>query len=410
MAEGGFDVAAVIPEDHALREMPGISTHRLGRTRAQALRAITSAAQEAPPDLIVPADEWAIDLLRVLHERALQRRTMDARRTIGLIESSLGAPSALAFACQKSRLIELAQREGIGVPSTTVVGDLGDLRRLLERRRFPLVLKLDHSFGGRGVRIVHDRAEAEQGFRELRASAGPVAALKQSIKRCDFACLEGLYQRPPAISLQQFVEGTPANRAVACLRGTVLAGLSVEAVRTNAANGPATVIRIIDSPAMTDAAEKLVRRLGLSGFVGLDFVIDAKTSEPFFIELNARPTQICHIALDARSDMIGNLAVALGATPPLRRLPNVGSSTIALFPQECWRNPDSEYLHAAHHDVPWSTPEFIAAYRLPPPPEAKHWLKGMARRRSLPYAPVDVRPFSRAATLLGDPANPSSPV
>jgi glutathione synthase/RimK-type ligase-like ATP-grasp enzyme len=412
MAEAGIAITAVVPDDHALREMPGISSCRLGRTRAHALRAIAAALRDTLPDLIVPADEWAIDLLGLLHDRALHYSTLTASWTARLIEHSLGSPSAFAFTRQKSRLIGLARREGIAVPRTKVVGDLRALRYLSEHELFPMVLKLDHSFGGHGVRVVRDAREAEAGFCELRAAAGPVAALKQSIKRRDIACLEGLYRRSPAISLQQFIDGTPANRAVACHRGKVLAGLSVEAVCTNGANGPATVVRIIDSPTMSEAAEKLVRRLGLSGFLGLDFMIDRKTGQPFFIELNARPTQICHMAPDTSADMVGTLAVALGALPVPRHLPNVGGPTIALFPQECWREPDSEYLHSAHHDVPWWAPEFLAAYRMPPPLEPMSRLKDMALRFRLPRrtALAPAQSFSTAATLLGNAAEPPSSI
>ena len=254
-----------------------------------------------------------------------------------LIERSLGSPSAVALSSKKSQLIELAKQEGIAVPATAVVANLLALRKLIAHQCFPMVLKLDRSYGGHGVRIVHDAAQAELAFRELRATAGRVAAIKHSIQRRDIACLEGLYRALPAISLQEFIDGVPANCAVACHRGRVLAGLSVEAVRTNGATGPATVIRIIESAAMSRAAEKLVRRLGLSGFVGLDFMIDRQNGKPLLIELNARPTQICHMALDERSDMIGGLATALGVIPPTRRMPTVGAATIALFPQECWR-------------------------------------------------------------------------
>ena len=155
---------------------------------------------------------------------------------------------------------------------------------------------------------------------------------------------------------------------------------------------------------MSRAAEKLVRRLGLSGFVGLDFMIDRQNGKPLLIELNARPTQICHMALDERSDMIGGLATALGVIPPTRRMPTVGAATIALFPQECWRDPHSAYLRSAYHDVPWSVPKFTAAYSLPPASDRRRWLKGMmARRRSR-------RLLSSVASLLGTAPKPPSPV
>jgi ATP-grasp domain len=237
------------------------------------------------------------------------------------------------------------------------------------------VLKQDGSSGGQGVRIVSNAADAEQSFVELRTSAGPRAAVKMALKKLDLSYLDGLYRKPPAISLQEYIIGRPANRAVVCHRGEVLAGLSVEALQTTDATGPATVIRVIDSPEMSDAAARMVRHLGLSGFVGFDFMLEAATGRAYLIEMNGRPTQICHLALDADSDMIGALAARLPSVVLRRTMPNFDGPTVALFPQESWRDPDSGYLRSAFHDVPWQTPEFVAAYRTAVAPEPPDWIQ-----------------------------------
>ena len=39
--------------------------------------------------------------------------------------------------------------------------------------------------------------------------------------------------------------------------------------------GPASVVKIIDHSEMAMIAEQIVKRLNLSGFVGLDFVFDS---------------------------------------------------------------------------------------------------------------------------------------
>jgi hypothetical protein len=35
------------------------------------------------------------------------------------------------------------------------------------------------------------------------------------------------------------------------------------------------------------------------------------------------------------------------------------NDTIALFPQEWMRDPESSFLRSAYHDIPWEEPEFI---------------------------------------------------
>jgi glutathione synthase/RimK-type ligase-like ATP-grasp enzyme len=379
LAESGFEVVALAPDDHALHRLCGIVVRSIGRTRAHGLSEITRTVESRPPDLLVPADERAIDFLRILYLRAIGGKGRNAGQMAALIEASLGSPSAFVFAAQKSRLVSLAQREGLLVPATNVVDDILELRRLVAKAQFPLVLKRDGSSGGQGVRIVSNAADAERSFVELRTSAGPRAAVKMALKKLDLSYLDGLYRKRPAISLQEYIVGRPANRAVVCHRGEVLAGLSVEALQTMDATGPATVIRVIDSPEMSDAAARMVRHLGLSGFVGFDFMLEAATGRAYLIEMNGRPTQICHLALDADSDMIGALAARFPSVALRRTIPNIDSRTVALFPQESWRDPNSVHLISAFHDVPWQAPEFVAAYRTAVAPEPPDWIQTLRR-------------------------------
>src|ERR1700722_19288142 len=377
LAESGIEVIALAPDDHALHGLSGIVVRSIGRTRAHGLSEIIRTVESRPPDLLVPGEEHAINFMRTLYRRAIGGKGRDAGQMAALIEASLGSPSAFVFAAQKSRLVSLAQREGLLVPATTVVDDVRELRRLVAKAQFPLVLKQDGSSGGQGVRIVSNAADAEQSFVELRTSAGPRAAVKMALKKLDLSYLDGLYRKRPAISLQEYIVGRPANRAVVCHRGEVLAGLSVEALQTSDATGPATVIRVLDSPEMSDAAARMVRHLGLSGFVGFDFMLEAVTGRAYLIEMNGRPTQICHLALDADSDMISALAARLSPVVLRRTIPNIDGPTVALFPQESWRDPDSGYLTTAFHDVPRHVPEFIAAYRSQVAPEPPDWVQIM---------------------------------
>lgn len=414
MADGGFEVRALVPNDHALYRMSATTVEHLGRTSAEAMNTITRTVERFAPDLLIPADERAIDFLRTLYKRAIRGHGKDPRGMAELIETSLGTPSAFVFSCQKSLFVSLARKEGLLVPKTEIVGDVQELRELVAKARFPLVIKRDESFGGLGVRVVSDAAEAERAFLELQYTAGRAFAVRQALKRLDVAYLRRLFGAAPAITLQDYIEGRPANRAVVCYRGEVLAGLSVEVLRSNESTGPATVIQVIDSEEMTRAAAHIVRRLGLSGFVGFDFMLETATGRPYLIEMNARPTQICHLALNSTSDMIGALAAALLSTVRRRVTPNITSRTVALFPQERWRDPNSDYLQSAYHDVPWLEPEFIAAYQQPVAPEPLSWLQRTRRRLRNPRQlfarrlPASALPI--ATGLPGDKSALDSPI
>jgi glutathione synthase/RimK-type ligase-like ATP-grasp enzyme len=373
LAEAGLALTLLAPEGHALHGQPGIRTRRLGRTFRAALRLLKQEIAHRPPALVIPADEGAIELVRAAAcQRAIAR----------LVERSIAAPDAFHVAASKSRLIDLARTLGLLVPETRPIAGPEHLRSLLADTPLPTVLKLDAGFGGLGVRIVRSRDEAIAAFRSLREDAGWWSAVKRSLRQVDMHPVRALLQKPRSIALQAHVAGRPANRAVFCRDGKVLAGLSVEAIETTNDTGPATVVRVLDHPAMTEAAQRIVGWLGLSGFVGFDFVLEAESGRAFLLEMNLRPTQICHLAHDAASDMIGALAHAVAGLPAVRAIPNFTGATVALFPQERWRDPGSPHLSTAFHDVPWHAPEIIRAYRRPVSPVRPDWLDRLRGRHA----------------------------
>src|SRR5260370_19039191 len=147
LAESGFEVVALAPDDHALQGLNGIVARSIGRTRAHALHEIIRTVESSPPDFLVPADERAIDFMRLLYLRAIGGKGRNSPQLAALLQASPGPPSPLLFAGQKNRFISLAQREGLLVPATHVVDAIFQLRRLVAPAQFPLLLKLDATCG-----------------------------------------------------------------------------------------------------------------------------------------------------------------------------------------------------------------------------------------------------------------------
>ena len=93
------------------------------------------------------------------------------------------------------------------------------------------LLKLDGTSGGKGVRIVRSPAEAAVQFQSLRRAASLAASLKRLVvDREPLALWEWGVHEHAAISLQQFISGTPPNIMVACWHGEVLGAAMVCAV------------------------------------------------------------------------------------------------------------------------------------------------------------------------------------
>jgi len=253
----------------------------------------------------------------------------------------------------------LARDAGIRVPETRDLADDEVLDEWISRHGYPAVVKLDQTWGGQGVSLVRCADDlARVGAAAQQAKLGK--SLLRAIQDRDFcAWLRSLGRPPRQRTLQALVSGAPANRAVACWQGEVLAGISVEAVTTLHATGPATVVRLLENPEMSQAAECLVRRLGLSGFWGFDFILEDGTGRPYLIEVNPRATPVCHLPLGAGHDLPAALLCRLREEAAAQVRPQVPGDLIAMFPGEWQRDPASPYLVGAHHDVPWDQMDFL---------------------------------------------------
>ena len=169
-----------------------------------------------------------------------------------------------------------------------------------------------------------------------------------------------------------------------CWQGSVLAGIAVEVVSADGLTGPASVVRVVDNSKMLLSAERLARRLNLSGFFGLDFMIEDGSNEAFLIEMNPRCTPLCHLRLGIGRDMIGALWAQLSGQPLPDSMPVTENNMIAYFPQAM--NSKSEYLESSFHDIPQGEPELVEEF-LSPWPERSFLFRLVTRMDQLKALP-----------------------
>jgi hypothetical protein len=367
LANAGCVVEAVCP-----------SGHPLGRTRAvhqthaysglAPLGSFAAAIAAAQPDIIVPGDDLATWHLQSLYrqeqssaKKASAKQDPTKKGTIrALIERSLGAAESFPVVYSRSDFMALAHAEGIRAPQAEVILDVEHLRTWVSRTGFPTVLKANGTSGGDGVRIVHNVKEAEAAFRKLQAPPLLARAAKRALVDQDKTLVwPSLLRRHSVVSAQAFIAGHEATSTICCWKGSVLASLHFEVVKKASAAGHATVVRLIENAEMAAAAEKITRKLGLSGFYGFDFMIEAGTGNAYIIEVNPRATQVGHLNLGPGRDLPAALYAALSgkAAQPAPKVTE--KDTIALFPQEWIRDPESVYLRSAYHDVPWNEAELM---------------------------------------------------
>ena len=357
-ADMGCRVEAVCPRQH-----PVTRTRAIGRIYPYAalspLVSLRAAIDTAAPDLIIPCDDnAAVHLHRLYVHAGKEGPSANALRV--LIARSLGTPGACALAMSRGRLMALAAEEGVRIPESAIVGARGELHAWLSQHGFPAVIKADCTWGGQGVSIVRNHEEAQRAFSLMKSRPAIVNAAARMLRDRDPSCLlNALKEARRTVTLQEYIPGTPANRAVACWQGQVLAGASVEAIRTQHPTGPATVVQVIENPEMSEAVYRLMRRLGVSGLWGVDFVLDAATGAAYLIEANPRATPISHLPLGAGHDLPAALYAQLAGTPPRTTPATIDQDVIVMFPGEWHRDPASPYLRSEYHDVPWDEPGLV---------------------------------------------------
>ena len=325
------------------------------------LASLSDAIYEACPDLILPADDLATWHLHELHKRE-SKSGPGGQQMCKLIERSLGAAESFAIVSARNAFMQVAKEEGICAPDTAVIQSTSELHEWIARTGFPTVLKANGTSGGDGIRVVNTVEEAEQAFFKLQSPPLLARALKHAVIDRDLTLLRpSLLRRGPVVNAQAFVAGHEATSALFCWEGNVLASLHFEVLEKAGSTGHATVVRWIDQPEMSAAAEKIARRLKLSGFHGLDFMIETKTRVAYLIEINPRTTQVGHVALGPKRDLPAALYAAISGKPVQPAPGMTRNDTIALFPQEWKRDAASPYLSSAYHDVPWGEPELVHA-------------------------------------------------
>jgi len=201
-------------------------------------------------------------------------------------------------------------------------------------------------------------------------------ALKHAVVDGDLTLLQpSLTRRRAVVNAQAFVPGREATSAIACLNGKVLASLHFEVIEKAHKLGHASVLRLVENREMTLAADRIVRRLSLSGIFGLDFMLE-EGGKAHLIEMNPRATQVGHLTLGPGRDLPAALYAAVSGAD-LKPAPKVTEKdTIALFPQEWIRDSGSPFLASGYHDVPWQEPQLVQACVLNRRKQQKWYSKG----------------------------------
>jgi hypothetical protein len=294
-----------------------------------------------------------------VHKLFQLAKTPDFPELRSLIARSLGGDENYSRFYARSQIALLAQKAGVFTPAVREVANYGELINKLRIVGYPAVLKTDGSSGGAGVAIVHNELEAKRAFSRLSSSAGVLLTLKRLIVDGDANLILPCLRRTRLdVSIQPYVPGRLANIAVACWEGSILGQVCVEVLSSNGETGPATVVRVISHEGMSQAAEKMVRLLKLSGLCGFDFILDSKNAA-HLIDFNPRATQTCHLIPSDAQQPLASLISKLDGSVSREACKGPLDGPIVLFPHGFFHEKDGPFSKYAFNDLPADSPEFL---------------------------------------------------
>src|SRR5246127_2337701 len=206
------------------------------------LNSVRTAIEEFDPDVVIPSCDRGVQHLHELHALS-QSQGVSGKKTAAVIERSLGSPESFPIVSSRYEFLRVARSEGILVPDMIAINNGADLNRWTAETASRWVLKADGTWGGRGVRVAHTPIAAERYFLELIRRAEVLELIKRLILNRDrgWVFLDWKSSRPRVIA-QSFIDGRPANCAVVCWQGRLLAGIGVDVIMAQGAKGPATVV------------------------------------------------------------------------------------------------------------------------------------------------------------------------
>jgi hypothetical protein len=352
----GCTVEAICPPGHPLRYVRGVKKYYPYR-RIGSLNSLKRGIIAARPEVVIPCDDGVVAQLHQLY--------LDEPELRALITRSLGTETHFEVVGDRERLQEVARAMHIRVPRNYRVTSTTELHHWFARLGEVVVLKQNGTWGGNGVRVVRSPKEAEDEFTRMCQPVTWIATWKRMIVNRDPLALWSRKKgKVPNVTLQEFIRGRPANIMMACWRGEVLGAVTVEALWAQEETGAAMVVRLIDHHEITHAACLLARKLELSGFYGLDFMVDRDTGEAYLIELNPRCTQLGHIPIARKGDLAGLYCMKLSVLTPEDKEQSgpagltIGK-TIAFFPKAFLWNPKSCFVSKGYLDLPSNEPALV---------------------------------------------------
>jgi hypothetical protein len=354
MARAGVEVVVHCSQVHFCCVVRELRTIHPGRGQSLVAGILKSLHRETP-HVVIPCDDAAVRALHSIYREHPGWRS--------LIQFSLGSPQCFEAVSKRAGLFEeLASLPGVSLPEWAPVRSESDLQMWVSRMgEETTVFKREVSSGGSCVCIALGTEQMQMAYLQMKTPSAFITRFTRKIVNLAFNFHSDVYSQERRNGVvQRYIKGRRANCAVFCREGEVLASISMEVLASESETSPSTTVRYIEHDGMQQTVVTSARRLGLSGFHAFDFILEENNSRAWLLELNPRVTPTAHLPFGDGHDLVEACVktVCLLRTYGRSSLPQ---DVVALFPRELKRNPESEYLKTAYHDIDWACPELVLA-------------------------------------------------
>lgn len=344
LQRAGFEVAVVCPAGSFLSLTRHVNERvelRSGAIFRDIFAQLWRLVTEWGAGSVIAVDDLAVqrfyELAQAVHDgKAGAARGKDL--FVRMLRRSLPPPEHFDSLLSKQGMHRLALSAGIAAPAQAACATAEAALIFAKEHGHPVVLKTERGAGGVDVVICKN-----------------AAALRET------------FVRMPGVTLlaESYVGGAQISYPFVAERGCVLTGLTRLKLKAHPEPlGPSSVVELINVPAAAEAAARFAAACQYSGFASIQFLLDAKTRTPQFLEFNPRPVPMMHMgeAL-AGIDWCRAWHEQMAGQPlPQFSGPKLGKR-IALFPQEWLRDPNSDFLKTgAVQDIVQNDPVLAEAY------------------------------------------------
>ncbi|MBC8065082.1 MAG: hypothetical protein H7Y17_09650 [Chlorobia bacterium] len=321
----GFEVGLVCHPDNLAAKTRFVDRYFFGKPKdeSEVLRDLVQAIEAYRPDVVIPGLEPAVvallTLLKMKDDGLLPQLSEDSVKSI---RRSIFDPALQRYFHSKIDLIDEMAKRGVRTPPQRELHTLGDADAFVTEHGFPVVLKPDAGYGGSDIAFCGDEESLVNEVSER---------LRSGTRR--------------RWSIQRLIDGPTAMVQFYAVKGDVKVAYSLLRVKTNPeGTGLATVVQLIKNEEMEFAARILAELMNYNGFGSIQFALpQGSGGEAYMFEANMRPGVSMHLGEMFGDDLCRALYQHHSNSPYIQSEPRIGT-TVALYPQELIRDPNSEFL------------------------------------------------------------------